>query len=113
MVDTFNFLSQIPWGKTMERIPAIAAAHHERLNGTGYPHGLRAERIPLPAKIMSIADIYDALTARDRPYKRAVPLEKALDILELVAREGHIDADLLRIFREAHVYQHAERSVKY
>jgi HD-GYP domain-containing protein (c-di-GMP phosphodiesterase class II) len=113
VVHTFNFLSQIPWGKTMERIPAIAAAHHERLNGTGYPHGLRAEQIPLQAKIMSIADIYDALTARDRPYKRAVPLEKALDILELEARDGHVDAELLRVFRGAKVYLHADRSVKY
>jgi HD-GYP domain-containing protein (c-di-GMP phosphodiesterase class II) len=113
VVHTFNFLSQIPWGKSMARIPAIAGSHHERLNGTGYPRGLRDDAIPLQAKIMSIADIYDALTARDRPYKRAVPVEKALDILELEVRAGHIDGALVKVFREAKIYLLGERSLKY
>jgi HD-GYP domain-containing protein (c-di-GMP phosphodiesterase class II) len=113
VVHTFNFLSQIPWGKNMARIPAIAGSHHERLNGTGYPHGLSAESIPLPSKIMSIADIYDALTARDRPYKRAVPVEKALDILDTEVRDGHIDGALVKLFRDAKIYLLGERSLKY
>ena len=61
--------------------PTIAGAHHEKLDGTGYPHGLRGDEIPVPARMMAITDIYDALTASDRPYKKAMPVEKALDIL--------------------------------
>ena len=98
---TFHFLSQIPWGKQFRRVALIAGAHHERLNGTGYPNRLRAEEIPLQSKMMSISDIFDALTASDRPYKKAVPIERALDILGYEVKDGHIDADLLRVFIEA------------
>lgn len=102
---TFRFLSQIPWGKSLRRVPLIAGAHHERLNGTGYPHRLRAEEIPLQSKLMSIADIYDALTASDRPYKKAVPVDRAIDILEYGVRDGHLDGELVRIFREARIWE--------
>lgn len=95
---TYRFLSQIPWGATFSRVALIAGAHHERLDGTGYPRRLRAEEIPLQSKIMSISDIFDALTASDRPYKRAVPIQKALDILALEVKDHHIDGDLVRIF---------------
>jgi HD-GYP domain-containing protein (c-di-GMP phosphodiesterase class II) len=106
---TYNFLARIPWGKSFDRVPVIAGSHHERLNGTGYPNRLSAEEIPLQSKIMSIADIYDALTARDRPYKKAMPIDKALDILGFEVKDGHIDAELVRIFREAEVFRIAER----
>jgi len=102
---TYRFLSQIPWGKTFARVAVIAGAHHERLNGTGYPNRLRAEEIPLQSKMMSISDIFDALTASDRPYKRAVPLEKALDILGFEVKDGHVDGELVRIFTEARVWE--------
>ncbi len=102
---TYRFLSQIPWGKSFSRVALIAGAHHERLNGTGYPNRLRAEEIPLQSKMMSISDIFDALTASDRPYKRAVPLEKALDILGFEVKDGHVDAELVRIFREARIWE--------
>jgi len=105
VVHTFEFLSQIPWGKQFRRVALIAGAHHERLNGTGYPNRLRAEEIPLQSKMMSIADIFDALTASDRPYKRAVPLERALDILKLEVKDQHIDGDLLSIFVDARVWE--------
>jgi len=104
---TFRFLSQIPWGKALRRVPIIAGAHHERLNGTGYPNRLRAEEIPVQSKMMSISDIYDALTASDRPYKKAVPLERALDILDFSVKDQHLDADLVRIFREARIWERA------
>jgi response regulator RpfG family c-di-GMP phosphodiesterase len=103
---TYRFLSQIPWGKAFSRVAKIAGCHHERLNGTGYPNRLRAEEIPLQSKLMSISDIFDALTAADRPYKRAVPLPKALDILGLEAKDEHIDGDLLKVFVEARVWEH-------
>lgn len=101
---TFEFLSKIPWGKQFRRVAIIAGAHHERLNGTGYPGRLRAEEIPVQSKMMSVADIFDALTASDRPYKKAVPLEKALDILGYEVKDQHLDADLVRIFIEARVW---------
>ena len=101
---TFQFLSQIPWGKQFRRVAVIAGSHHERLNGTGYPNRLRAEEIPLQSKMMSISDIFDALTASDRPYKKAVPLEKALDILGFEVKDHHLDQDLVKIFIDAKVW---------
>ena len=101
---TFRFLSRIPWGKSLRRVPLIAAAHHERLDGSGYPNRMGAEAIPLQSKIMSIADIYDALTASDRPYKKAMPADRALDILEQGVKDGHLDHELVRMFREARVW---------
>ena len=102
---TFRFLSQIPWGTSLSRVPLIAGAHHEKLDGTGYPRGLRAEEIPVQSKMMSVADIYDALTASDRPYKKAVPLDKALGILDFSVKDGHLDGELVRIFRDAKVWE--------
>jgi HD-GYP domain-containing protein (c-di-GMP phosphodiesterase class II) len=104
---TFRFLSRIPWGKALRRVPIIAGAHHERLNGTGYPNRLRAEEIPVQSKMMSISDIYDALTASDRPYKKAIPLDRALDILDFSVKDQHLDSDLVRIFREAKIWERA------
>lgn len=109
VVHTFKFLSNIPWGKAFRRVPQIAGAHHERLNGTGYPNRLRAEEIPVQSKMMSIADIYDALTASDRPYKKAVPVERAVDILELAVKDQHVDPELVRIFREAKIWERIAR----
>jgi HD-GYP domain-containing protein (c-di-GMP phosphodiesterase class II) len=102
---SFNFLATIPWGKSFQRVPLIAGAHHERLDGTGYPNRLRAEEIPLQSKLMSISDIFDALTASDRPYKRAVPIDKALDILGFEVKDKHLDGDLVRIFCESRVWE--------
>ncbi len=98
---TFEFLSLIPWTKNLANLPNIAFAHHEKLDGTGYPRGLAAQDIPVQSRIMTIADIYDALTAPDRPYKKAVPADRALDILSEEAKAGKIDSDLFRIFVES------------
>jgi response regulator RpfG family c-di-GMP phosphodiesterase len=105
VVHTFKFLSNIPWGKAFRKVPLIAGAHHERLNGTGYPNRLRGEEIPVQSKMMSISDIFDALTAHDRPYKRAVPIERAIDILNFGVKDEHLDPELVRIFREARVWE--------
>ena len=109
VVHTFKFLSNIPWGKAFRRVPQIAGAHHERLNGTGYPNRLVAEQIPVQSKMMSISDIFDALTASDRPYKKAVPVERAIDILEFGVKDQHLDSELVRIFREARVWERISR----
>ena len=102
---TYNFLIQIPWGKALARVPEIAGKHHEYLNGSGYPARLGAPEIPIQARLMTVSDIFDALTASDRPYKRAVPVPKALDILHAEARAGKIDPDVLALFIEARVFE--------
>jgi HD-GYP domain-containing protein (c-di-GMP phosphodiesterase class II) len=104
---TRNFLSQIPWTKEIRNIPTIASAHHEKLDGSGYPNNLSAADIPIQSKMMTIADIYDALSAADRPYKKAVGSELALDILFDEAREGRVDAALLNLFRDAEIFRAA------
>ncbi|MBC7187026.1 MAG: GAF domain-containing protein [Calditrichaeota bacterium] len=106
---TYNFLSKIPWTSELKPVPEIAYAHHEKLDGSGYPRRLSAPDIPLQSRMMAIADIYDALTAWDRPYKKAVPPEKALDILTAEVRAGLLDAELFRLFVEAEVYRQVAR----
>ncbi|MCU0643543.1 MAG: GAF domain-containing protein [bacterium] len=101
---TFNFLSKIPWTSELKHVPQIAHAHHEKLDGSGYPLGLNSDQIPIESKMMAIADIYDALTAWDRPYKRAVPVEKALQILQWEVNDGKIDRDLYQVFVDARIY---------
>jgi HD-GYP domain-containing protein (c-di-GMP phosphodiesterase class II) len=113
VVHTYNFLTKIPWGKSMRRVPEIARAHHEKLNGMGYPLGAAATAIPLQSKIMTVADIYDALTASDRPYKRALSPERALQILELEVKDGNLDPELVRIFREAEVFKTSDQTLAY
>jgi len=102
---TFRFLERIPWTRDLAGVPEIAYAHHERLSGQGYPRRLQASGIPVQSRAMAIADVFDALTARDRPYKGAVPLERSLAILEEEAREGALDRALLDLFIEARVFE--------
>ncbi|MBN2526511.1 MAG: GAF domain-containing protein [Deltaproteobacteria bacterium] len=102
---TISFLERIPWGVAMKNIPKYAGCHHEKLDGSGYPNRLTDKDIPLPSKIMAVADIYDALTAADRPYKKAVPVEKAFQILDFEAKDNHIDADLVALFKQYEVYK--------
>jgi HD-GYP domain-containing protein (c-di-GMP phosphodiesterase class II) len=102
---TFRFLSEIPWTGEYRRVPEIAYAHHEKLDGTGYPRRLPAAEIPIQSKMMTICDIFDALVAWDRPYKKSVPVEKALHILSDEAGSGKLDKDLLSLFIEAKIYE--------
>jgi HD-GYP domain-containing protein (c-di-GMP phosphodiesterase class II) len=110
VVHTFEFLSRIPWTRELRRIPDIAGAHHEKLNGRGYPGGMRAEQIPVQSRMMAIADIYDALTAKDRPYKKAVRPDEALAILDAERRAGALDSALLDLFVSARVFERVTRS---
>lgn len=100
---TYRFLAQIPWTRALRGVPEIAFGHHEKLTGKGYPRALTDREIPVQTRMISIADIYDALTAADRPYKKAMPHERAVDILHLEAKDGNIDPELLRVFVEADV----------
>ena len=106
---SFHFLTKIPWTPVMKSIPEIAYGHHEKLDGSGYPRGLTGDQIPLQARMMTISDIYDALTAQDRPYKRAVPPGTALDILHEEAAQGKLDKDLLDVFVTKKIYLPAAR----
>ncbi len=102
---TFAFLSLIPWTKNLSNLPAIAYAHHEKLDGSGYPRRLAGAAIPMQSRIMTIADIYDALTAGDRPYKHGLPEQQALDILALEAKAAKIDAALYKVFVESKAWR--------
>ena len=101
---TYQFLKMIPWTKDFKHLPEIAYCHHEKLNGSGYPRGLTSHEIPLQSKIMTIADIFDALTAADRWYKEAVPTQKAVDILAQEVGKGQLDPVLFEIFVEKKIY---------
>ncbi len=101
---TYEFLSKIPWTNEFKQVPDIAYSHHEKLDGTGYPRKINSENIPFPSKMMAISDIYDALTASDRPYKKALPVEKAIDILGFEVKAKKLDEPLFRLFVDAKVY---------
>src|SRR5690242_2853352 len=102
---SFQFLSKIPWTPVMRGIPEIAYGHHEKLDGSGYPRRLAGDQIPIQARMMTISDIYDALTAQDRPYKKAVSTSTALDILHEEASEGKLDKELLEIFVTKKIFE--------
>ena len=105
VVHTYNFLKTIPWGKQFKDIPVIAGLHHERLDGTGYPNHFGLAEIPIQSRMMSISDIFDALTAGDRPYKRAMTPDRALEIIESEVKSGKCQEGLFRVFVEAKIYK--------
>ena len=109
VVHSHRFLLSLPWPRPLARVPEIAALHHEKLDGSGYPRGLTADAIPVEVRMLTIADIYDALTASDRPYKPALPTERALAILEEEACASALDRDLVRVFIEAGVHRRPDR----
>jgi hypothetical protein len=105
VTNTREFLAVLPWPPELARVPEIAGAHHERIDGSGYPDGLAGEQIPLASRVMTVCDIYDALTAMDRPYKLAVSTDAALRILDEEVRLHLLDEDIVRIFVEGRIYQ--------
>jgi HD-GYP domain-containing protein (c-di-GMP phosphodiesterase class II) len=102
---SYEFLKQIPWTKHLQDVPVIAYGHHEKLDGSGYPRGLTEIDIPLQTQMMAIADIYDALTATDRPYKKPLPLSVVLKILREEVSKNHINRDLVLVFEQKKVFQ--------
>ena len=105
IIQTIVMLEHLPFPKTMQRVPEYAGGHHETMVGTGYPKGLRSEDMSVPAKIMAIADIFEALTARDRPYKKAKTLSESIRIMGFMLKDKHIDQDLFRLFLSSGVYK--------
>jgi HD-GYP domain-containing protein (c-di-GMP phosphodiesterase class II) len=106
---TFKILSQLPFPKKLKKVPEYAAAHHEALNGSGYPKGIDASQLPLQSRILALADIFEALTAKDRPYKKANTLTEAMHILTMMAKDRHIDPDLFDLFSHEGIYSEYAR----
>ena len=104
IVATIKMLESLPWPKHLKHVPEYAGGHHERMDGKGYPKGLKGDEMSIQARIMGIADIFEALTARDRPYKHGMKLSEALRILENFSKNGHVDPDLFEVFIKQKVY---------
>ena len=104
IVVTINMLESLPYPKDLRRVPEYAGGHHERMDGKGYPRGLTREQMSVPARVMGIADIFEALTSRDRPYKKAKTLSESLNILGKMKLDNHIDPDLFDVFIREKVY---------
>ena len=110
MVQTIRMLSALPFPRHLAAVPEIAGAHHETLDGRGYPRRLRGEQMGVLARVMAIADIFEALTAADRPYKRGLKLSEALAIMARMVTDQHIDAELFSLFLRSQVFLiYAER----
>lgn len=105
IVQTIIMLDKLPYPRHLRRVPEIAGGHHEKLDGTGYPRGLRGEQMSMEAKIMVIADIFEALTASDRPYKKGKTLSEALTIMGYMKKDGHLDPDLFHLFIESKAWR--------
>lgn len=104
IVMTIRMLEALPWPPHLTKVPEYAGGHHERMDGKGYPRGLTRDQMSVPARIMGIADIFEALTAGDRPYKEGKKLSEAIRILGLMMKDSHIDPDLFEIFLRERVY---------
>ena len=105
IVQTIVMLESLPFPKHLARVPEIAGGHHEKMDGTGYPKQLRGEQMSIPARVMAIADVFEALTAADRPYKPAKKLSESVKIMSFMVKDDHLDPDLFRLFLESGVYK--------
>ena len=105
IVATIKMLESLPWPRHLKNVPEYAGGHHERMDGKGYPKGLTREQMSVQARVMGIADIFEALTAKDRPYKKGKTLSESLEILGKFSQNGHIDPELFDVFVRRKVYQ--------
>lgn len=113
VIQTITMLEQLPFPPHLSRVPEIAGGHHEQLNGHGYPRGQQAEEISFEARILAIADVFEALTASDRPYKTAKSLSQSIKVLSLMSKDQHIDSDLFKLFLSSGVYlEYAQKYLK-
>lgn len=110
-VHTYNILIGIDWTRNLKLVPQIAADHHEKLNGFGYPNGRKSAELEIRSRILAVADVFDALTAHDRPYKPAIPIDKSLEILEDDASKGGLDPELVTIFKNERAYERGQAPV--
>jgi HD-GYP domain-containing protein (c-di-GMP phosphodiesterase class II) len=108
VVVTGRILDQVAFPEEYANVPVWAAAHHELLNGKGYPQHLTAEDLPPEVRLLTILDVFDALTAKDRPYKPGMPVEKALSILHSMVNEGSMDENILALFEQSQAWEVCE-----
>jgi HD-GYP domain-containing protein (c-di-GMP phosphodiesterase class II) len=104
IVDTWEILKRIPWPRDFRAVANIAACHHEKINGSGYPWKLKGDEVPMGGQILAIVDIFEALTAKDRPYKPAIPIDKAIAIVQDEVNKGALNAKLWQLFLERKLY---------
>lgn len=113
MTLTIRMLEQLPFPKHLRNVPEYAGGHHERMDGKGYPRGLTRNEMSIPARIMAVADVFEALTSSDRPYKKAMPLSQTLTIMGRMVEDNHLDPDIFRLFVDSQVYlEYAEKFLK-
>jgi HD-GYP domain-containing protein (c-di-GMP phosphodiesterase class II) len=105
MVHTVNMLESMPWPRHLQRVPEYACGHHEKMDGTGYPRGLLAGTMSIPARMMAIADVFEALTAVDRPYKKPKKLSEALAIIGQFKKNNHLDPNIVDFFITSKTYR--------
>lgn len=104
MVQTLTMLNQLPWPRHLARVPDIASNHHERMDGTGYPRRIPGEKLQLTERVMALVDVFEALTAADRPYKPAKTLSESLRIMAFMCKDGHLDTQLYLYFLRSPVW---------
>ena len=104
VVLTYNLLNKLPYPDHLKKVPFYAGCHHEKINGSGYPNGYKGDKLPIQARIIAIADVFEGLTAPDRPYKPGYKLSKALNILKSMVNDGEIDSDLFKLFITKKIY---------
>jgi HD-GYP domain-containing protein (c-di-GMP phosphodiesterase class II) len=110
---TVQMLDSLPFPKNLKRVPEYACGHHEKMDGTGFPKGLKREQMSWPARMMAIADIFEALTSSERPYKPPMKISQALSILQKMRDQNHIDSDLYELFLQGRVWEkYARRYLK-
>jgi HD-GYP domain-containing protein (c-di-GMP phosphodiesterase class II) len=113
IMQTIIMLEGLPFPRHLRRVAEYAGGHHEKMDGTGYPRGLKREDMSIPARVMAIADIFEALTAADRPYKPAKKLSESIKIMGFMVKDNHIDPDLFKLFLSAGIYkEYAEKWLK-
>jgi HD-GYP domain-containing protein (c-di-GMP phosphodiesterase class II) len=113
IMQTIVMLEGLPFPRHLRRVAEYAGGHHEKMDGTGYPRGLKRADMSIPARVMAIADIFEALTAADRPYKPAKKLSESIKIMSFMVKDNHIDPDIFRLFLESRVYrEYAEKFLK-
>lgn len=105
VVQSAEILKKIPWTDDLKRVPQIAGSHHEKPNGRGYPLGLSKDEIPFEGRLLAVIDVFEALTAMDRPYKPAMPIPKALEVLRKEAEFGGLQQEIVDFFIDHKVYE--------
>ena len=105
IIVTLEMLNNLPYPKHLSKVPEFAGGHHEKIDGTGYPRGLSGDEMSIQAKVMAIADIYEALTAKDRPYKKGKKISESMRILGFMKNDYHIDKDIFEIFVKEKIYK--------